>query len=779
MRVRKNNGYNNIEQLYILNSLCTISSSPIKINKLLPKKIKKFNRELLLEKNYPNKNRKFINNNNDYSYITTDLNKTYNNKNYNNFSFTDLSNVNGNNLFTESDSVKCDNKSSDIIFKNYKQINNNDFDINNFKKSFQPYHHKNRSMITNNTNYTNYKRDNRYNTITPSDISKDYIKTEISNDNLHQKIGSMITNNTNYTNFKRDNKFNSITQSDISKDYIKTEISNDNNEKTEIKKEQNINYSNVKKNNNSYNYDIKHKMRFLLSKKYKNKNIIKRKNITNSSFSITSINNNSKEISINDNMKKNENNKTKRLYSTLEPTSNKNDISNNSPMANLTSSNIQDIKESNNIFLKNIYRNNNEIKINLEDLIILERRLNDIILALNNNNNESDISVLNESFEFFSFYYQSSLQNKFPLFFNEDNRIIIKSAVNLNLFMILILYHLSLNPSMLFDVIIFLRKIFNIFKINLLLIFRKIEIYYGEAFCIKNKILLKNINIFLEENNLYDLSEKEIIGKINDNCISIIYDIENNLNNYQVINNKCFTDFQKIYLTISKITEQDINEFFYEKLYNNYLHQTQDNKYLDKIILIYKKNKKIPPFINFITNKKYTLVLNLENTLINVKIDNKGKVLIRKRPGLLCFLNGIKPFYEIISFTKLSKEYSNIIINEIEENTKIFDYQLYREHCILIGKEFIKDISRIGRDIQKIIIVDYLEDNLKYYPDNGILIPPYNVDENGEDIVLFELQKLLISFFRFGYEDIRVAINNYKNKIYNEIYNEMTVGNEA
>ena len=724
MRVRKKNSYNNIEQLYILNSLCTISSSPIKINKLLPKKIKKFNRELLLEKNYPNKNRKFINDNNDYSYITTDLNKTYNNKNYNNFSFTDLSNVNGNNLFTESDSVKCDNKSSNINFKNYKQINNNDFDINNFKKSFQPFHHKNRSMITNNTNYTNYKRENRYNTITPSDISKDYIKTEISNDN---------------------------------------------NEKTEIKKEENINYSNVKKNNNNYNYDIKHKMRFLLSKKYKNKNkIIKRKNITESSFSITSINNNSKEISINDNMKKNENNKTKRLYSTLEAISNKIDISNNSP-----------IKESNNIFSKNIYRNNNEIKINLEDLIILESRLNDIILALNNNNNESDISVLNESFEYFSFYYQSSLQNKFPLFFNEDNRIIIKSAVNLNLFMILILYHLSLNPSMLFDVIIFLRKIFNIFKINLLLIFRKIEIYYGEAFCIKNKIFLKNINIFLEENNLYDLSEKEIIGKINDNCISIIYDIENNLNNYQVINNKYFNDFQKIYLTISKITEQDINEFFYEKLYNNYLHQTQDNKYLDKIILIYKKNKKIPPFINFITNKKYTLVLGLENTLINVKIDNEGKAIVHKRPGLLSFLNGIKPFYEIISFTKLSKEYSNIIINEIEGNSKIFDYQLYREHCILIGKEFIKDISRLGRDIQKIIIVDYLEDNLKYYPDNGILIPPYNEDENREDIVLFELQKLLISFFRFGYEDIRVAINNYKKKIYNEIYNEMTVGNEA
>ena len=36
-----------------------------------------------------------------------------------------------------------------------------------------------------------------------------------------------------------------------------------------------------------------------------------------------------------------------------------------------------------------------------------------------------------------------------------------------------------------------------------------------------------------------------------------------------------------------------------------------------------------------------------------------------------------------------------------------------------------------------------------------------------------------LSFFRFGYEDIRGAINNYKKKIYNEIYNEKTVGNEV
>ena len=177
------------------------------------------------------------------------------------------------------------------------------------------------------------------------------------------------------------------------------------------------------------------------------------------------------------------------------------------------------------------------------------------------------------------------------------------------------------------------------------------------------------------------------------------------------------------------------------------------------------------PFLKLKNNKKYTLILDLEDTLINVKIDNEGKIFCSPRPGLMSFLNGIKPFYEIISFTKLSKEYSDIIIKEIEGNKKLFDYNLNRDHCSLVGRDFIKDISRIGRDLKKIIMIDDLEDNLRLYVNNSILICPYKKD--GDDRVLFELKKLLILFFRLGYEDIRIAIKNYRK----EIYKKITLGN--
>ena len=483
----------------------------------------------------------------------------------------------------------------------------------------------------------------------------------------------------------------------------------------------------------------------------------------------------------------------------------------------------------NNIFLSNNYNSNYKIvEIKLDDLIFIEGRLNDIILALNNKKNIFDIGAINESVEFFVFYFHSSLKNKLALFFLEKNRIIIKSAFNLNLFIIMITYHLSLNPSMLVKVILLLNQIYKYLKMNLFLLVRKIELYYGDDFCTKNAVYFKTCNFYLNENGLSNIYEEEIINITNKNCKSILKDLNNILNYYQTINNKYYFDFKDIYLNISRINEQDIYNFFYNYLFNstkeniitqqrinnnysidnednnNYMNnnnnynnfsinnvgnftfqnitqnqsfkqdQVEDDQFLDDIILKYKKNKEIPPFLKNKNAKKYTLVLDLEDTLINVRINNDGKVVIRPRPGLIPFLTGIKQYYEIISFSKLSKNYSTTIIQQIEENRKLFDYNFYREHCTLVGRKFVKNISRIGRDMKKIIMVDDLPENLNVYIDNGILILPYDGDYNKEDRVLYELKKMLILFYNLGYEDLRSALKSYKNEIYEKITLGMT-----
>ena len=446
--------------------------------------------------------------------------------------------------------------------------------------------------------------------------------------------------------------------------------------------------------------------------------------------------------------------------------------------------------KSNNYNNSNILQNNYFIEIKLEELIMFDERLNDIDIAINHppDTNKSDIGALNECYEFFSFYFHSSLKYKFPLFFQEQNRIIIQSAINLKIFIIMITYHLSMNPSMIIKLLNNLKYIFSQLKQNLYLFIKKLYIFYGEAFIMQNEMYFKTFNYILQRNGLNNLNENEIKNIINQNCCNIVKNISNILNYYKAIGNPFYLDFYEIFSILSKITEKEINNYFCTYLFglkkpkntyvvNNDNHSNKNLKYnlrnirIDnsintRQILEYQKNKILAPFITTPTNKKYTLVLDLDNTLISHNNRNRNNNdMCNLRPGLLSFLNVLKPLYELISYTNESKEYSEQLLKEIETSRKYFDYNLYKEHNVLIGTKLVKDISKIGRDMKKIIIVDKNYENIKSTPQNGILIKPYFGESSQNDTVLFELKKLLILFHKIGYEDIRVAIKNYENDI--------------
>ena len=188
-----------------------------------------------------------------------------------------------------------------------------------------------------------------------------------------------------------------------------------------------------------------------------------------------------------------------------------------------------------------------------------------------------------------------------------------------------------------------------------------------------------------------------------------------------------------------------------------------------KLLEEYEKNKIQAPFIREPSNKKYTIVLDLDETLINIEFKEleTNKCILHFRPGLFSFLTDIKPFCELITFTSASKEYAQPIINEIELKNKYFDYNFFREHSVIYGNDFVKDISRIGRDMKKIIIVDNMKENFRLNLENGIKIAPFNGDIN--DNILYELKNLIISFYQQGYEDLTLALHDYSNEIKTKI----------
>ncbi|MFN9899089.1 MAG: HAD family hydrolase [bacterium] len=62
-------------------------------------------------------------------------------------------------------------------------------------------------------------------------------------------------------------------------------------------------------------------------------------------------------------------------------------------------------------------------------------------------------------------------------------------------------------------------------------------------------------------------------------------------------------------------------------------------------------------------------------------------------------------YYELVIFTAAMQDYADWVLDNLDTN-KIISNRLYRQHAVRNGAVFIKDMSKLGRDLSKVIIVD-------------------------------------------------------------------------
>ncbi len=178
------------------------------------------------------------------------------------------------------------------------------------------------------------------------------------------------------------------------------------------------------------------------------------------------------------------------------------------------------------------------------------------------------------------------------------------------------------------------------------------------------------------------------------------------------------------------------------------------------------------PFLDKIVGNPYilTIVLDLDETLIRYDINDakfNEKNLI-KRPYLDEFLSCLlKAKCELIIFTASSQEYADPLIDQIEINKKYFSKRLYRQHTVLIGDNYVKDISKLGRDLTKIIIVDNEKNSFCLQQRNGILIKPFYGENNdfNLDMTLDNLSIIILKIIKNNFQDIRKELEVYKEEI--------------
>ena len=182
------------------------------------------------------------------------------------------------------------------------------------------------------------------------------------------------------------------------------------------------------------------------------------------------------------------------------------------------------------------------------------------------------------------------------------------------------------------------------------------------------------------------------------------------------------------------------------------------------------------PYLDKLTpekqNSTYTLILDLDETLVHFfYTPSGGSFLIR--PYCIQFLEEMSKFYEIIIFTAALKDYADSIIDLLDPNKKYIKYRLYRQHTSINGITFCKDLSKIGRDLGKTIIVDNLADNFKLQPNNGIHI--WTWLEDMKDTQLNDLGKILKDLVIKQPGDVRPIIKKFKDDINKKMRNNMNI----
>ncbi|KAL6950821.1 hypothetical protein ACO0QE_000103 [Hanseniaspora vineae] len=191
--------------------------------------------------------------------------------------------------------------------------------------------------------------------------------------------------------------------------------------------------------------------------------------------------------------------------------------------------------------------------------------------------------------------------------------------------------------------------------------------------------------------------------------------------------------------------------------------------------------KLIPNSIMNNPNKKKTLVLDLDETLIHSvsktsNMSNKAHVVevqfvpsaippifqnttslkqrrsannnssasvistlyyVNKRPYCDLFLNKVCKWYNVVIFTASIKEYADPVINWLESSTRArFVQRLYRQDCTLKdGIGYVKDLSILCHSLDDVIIIDNSPISYSMNIDNAIHVESWINDPTDSDLL--------------------------------------------
>ena len=287
----------------------------------------------------------------------------------------------------------------------------------------------------------------------------------------------------------------------------------------------------------------------------------------------------------------------------------------------------------------------------------------------------------------------------------------------------------------------------------------------------RNKIIISILKTLIPKKirkNNYNLNNNDSNSLSKNNILSLNFleEIENETKfkkGIEIENNI----YKKVIQFLSNIKNNDyfknkINHIEKKKI-ENIINNNCDNNINNKESSEekYLKNENILP--DFDDKKyKYSLFIELDETLVHY-YEEGNNYFVKVRCGAEDFIKTMSGFCEIIIVSTSSKEYTDIIVKNINKDNNYINHTIYKE---LYDDEKFLDFSKINRDIKKCIFICHTDEFFNAPKNNIVKLSEFLGEESDREIVYLnlELMKLSVNYIDNVSTIIKDIMKFIKNK---------------
>ncbi|KAM7407793.1 hypothetical protein PAMA_003520 [Pampus argenteus] len=127
--------------------------------------------------------------------------------------------------------------------------------------------------------------------------------------------------------------------------------------------------------------------------------------------------------------------------------------------------------------------------------------------------------------------------------------------------------------------------------------------------------------------------------------------------------------------------------------------------------------------------------VNNADFIIPVEIDGTvHQVYVLKRPHVDEFLKRMGEMFECVLFTASLSKYADPV-SDLLDKWGAFRSRLFRESCVFHKGNYVKDLSRLGRDLNKVIIIDNSPASYIFHPDNAVPVASWFDDMSDTELL--------------------------------------------